>query len=213
MSKLTLVLLFSLVLLTVPATAGVVFDNFTIKSGTIDAWLINTGSVVSDSFILGSNAVVNGVDFGVWLNPGASVSQVDWSIGTVPFGSSFSGTAVVSDKLLFNNAYGFDIDLLTFVLPDLDLAGGQTYYLTLQNTVTSGGGPVYWDESDGANSVAAYVNALQITDTGAGCGNTGLGTNPCSESFDITTPEPSTWMLLGSGILAAFALRRRAVRR
>jgi hypothetical protein len=46
------------------------------------------------------------VQFEVWLIVGDSLSSVDWSIGTKPFGNSLgSGTASPSsEKLLFNNS-------------------------------------------------------------------------------------------------------------
>lgn len=217
MRNFTLVVLLSLLCCVVPASAGVIFDNFTASSGTINGWTINSGYWVSDSFTLGGNAVVNGVDFEVWLpNAGASVSQVDWSIGTAPNGTDVGhNTALAITKSLSANLQGYQLALVTIALPNLDLTAGTTYYLTLQNAVSTSEDGVYWDESDGPKSVAAYESALgKLIDTGdgLGCGDQHAGTNPCSESFDILEPEPSTWTLLASGILAAFALRRRAIR-
>ena len=55
------------ILAAVPASAGpVVFDNYPVN-GTIDAWTINYGFWVSDSFTLASTSTVTGVNFGVWL--------------------------------------------------------------------------------------------------------------------------------------------------
>jgi PEP-CTERM motif len=225
MRRLTFALLCSLLLLTLPATAatvltGNIFHNSPID-GTIDGWSIYGDGSVSDSFTVASGATAYVVNFGAWLNPGDSVSAVKWSIGTTPFGADTgTGTVTASSGMLFNNLYGYDIDKVSFSLADgttltpLNLAPG-TYYLTLQDAASAGLGVVYWDENDGANSTAAYVNSIgQLTSTdGQGCADTGSGSGTCSESFDISTPEPSTLALLCSGILAAFVLRRKAIRR
>jgi hypothetical protein len=228
MRRLTFALLCSLLLLTLPATAatvltGNIFNNSPID-GTIDGWSIYGDGSVSDSFTVASGATAYVVNFGAWLNPGDSVSAISWSIDTTPLGTGLgninlgAGTVTASSGMLFNNLYLYDIDQVSFSLANgttltpLKLAPG-TYYLTLQNAASAGLGVVYWDENDGANSTAAYSNLGLITDTGEGCGDTGSGSGTCSESFAISTPEPSTLALLCSGILAAFVLRRKAVRR
>src|SRR5271165_10767 len=65
------------------------YDNGPIN-GTTDAWTINFGYIVSDSYIArGSN--VNGFSFGVWEFSGDVMTSVDWSITSAENG----GTAPV----------------------------------------------------------------------------------------------------------------------
>jgi len=227
-------LLFSLVLLTIPAAAGTLFDNFPINGG-IDAWRISAGDSVSDSFVLGSGATVTGVNFGLWLPSGTAgtggTASIGWAIGAAHSESSLgSGTATVSVAYIGPDGYGlgdgiFDASFLISG-PKPTLVAGTQYYLTLQDYSDSRGNLGAWDENDGANSHTAWSSALGNSGdfityaSGLGCGSMGVGTGTCSESFqilgDVTTPEPSTWALFGMGIpaiLAAFALRRKAIRR
>ena len=195
-----------LALAAVPAWAD--WDNGPIN-GTTDAWTINFGYIVSDSYISdGSN--VTGFAFGVWEFPGDTLSSVDWSItsqengGTV-FGSGTASGANLADKLISTNQYGYDIDLITVKGLNVAEVKGATYWLNLQNASVPSGDPVYWDEN-----------------SGVGCGGTGcpakasesaLGTIP-SEAFTIssgtgTVPEASSIMLFGSGILGLAGILRR----
>jgi len=87
------------------------------------------------------------------------------------------------------------------------LTNGVTYWLNLQNAAVPSGDPVYWDEN-----------------SGKGCGGSGCPSQAsessvgtiASEDFTITgsggsgtTPEPSSIMLFGSGILGLAGLLRR----
>ena len=224
MNKQTVVrLLLSLTLLTVPAMAGIVFDNFPIN-GTIDGWAINSDSSVSDSFTLGSNATLASADFGLFLtdDPGGA-TFIDYAIGTTPFDNSL-GTGdpqAVLTLLSIPNSL-MDVYDATFVFNSGTALNAGTYYLTLYGFSSFNGVDAYWDENDGSASTNAYATGFgHLVDSGSGCGDTGIGTGTCSESFEISgttqpvggVPEPSTLVLLGSGILAAFALRRKTIYR
>jgi len=195
---LTLASALILLALAVPASAGTLYTNGPIK-GSDDAATINFGFSVSDSFTLLTTSALGGVDFGVWLLPGDTVSSVDWAIGTSAFDNSMGhGKGIVSGTFQFTNAYGYNIYSDSFDLPGLDLAAGS-YYLTLQNA-SAGGDPVYWDENEGPS--AAYQSSG------------GPGIKIDSESFDIrsavvATPEPGTMILLGSFFGLGGLLRRR----
>ena len=166
-------------------------------NGSIDAWTINFGYSVTNSFDISGASTATGVDFGAWYVPGDSFVTVDWMIGTTAYGSEIgSGTAAVSEAFQYTNGFGYDIYVDSFSLPSLGLAPG-TYWLTLQNAVMAGGNPVYWDENDGPSS--AFENA-----EGA------IG----SEYFAIngpasSVPEPASLILIGSGLLFAAVLRRK----
>ena len=187
-----------LALAAIPALADV--NNGPIN-GTTDAWTINFGYVVSDSYVSDGNAT--GFQFGVWEFPGDTMSTVDWSItsqenaGTV-FGS---GTANVTDKYISSNQYGYNIDLITVSGLNVNETKGATYWLNLQNATVPSGDPVYWDENSGKSSASESA----------------VGTIP-SEAFTInssgsstsgSTPEPSSIMLFGSGILGLAGVLRR----
>jgi len=184
------------------------YDNGPLN-GTVDAWTINFGYIVSDTFNAGGS--VNGFSFYVWLFPGDKVTSVDWSItsgensGTT-LGSGTASGSNLTDKFISTNQYSYDIDLISITGLNVATVSGTKYWLNLQNAVSTEGEPVYWDENDGA-----------------GCGGSGCPSSASEsavgtiggESFTIgggssgTTPEPSSIMLFGSGILGLAGLLRR----
>jgi hypothetical protein len=198
----------------IPATAQVLYDNGPIN-GTTDAWTINFGYVIGDSFTLLNNSTVGGFNFGVWETAGDVLTSVYWSITSFPAGGTLYGSGTASGKNLTDqfislNQYGYDIDMITVTGLDLPLSAGPTYWLNLQNAVSTGGNPVYWDENSGTGCKGD--NGM-----GGGCpsqAGDGIGSDP-SESFDINgtsgggTPEPGSFILLLSGILGVIGVLRR----
>ena len=196
-----------LALAAVPAWAN--YDNGPIN-GTTDAWTINFGYIVSDSYV-SDGSTVTGFQIGVWEFPGDTLSSIDWSItsaenGGTTFGSGTASGGNVSDTFISTNQYGYDIDKISVSGLNVHEVSGATYWLNLQNASVPSGDPVYWDEN-----------------SGVGCGGTGcpssasesaVGTIP-GEAFTITgggtgtVPEPSSIMLFGSGILGLAGVLRR----
>ncbi len=194
-----------LALCSIPAWAD--YDNGPIN-GTTDAWTINFGYIVSDTFVAGSSTNIGGFDFGVWEFPGDTMSSVDWSITSGENGGTVygSGTASVTDKFLSTNQYGYNIDLITVSGLNVGLNAG-TYWLNLQNATVPSGDPVYWDENSGVG--CGGKNCPSSASEGA------LGTIP-SEAFTVhggmstnPMPEPSSILLFASGILGLAGVLRR----
>ena len=189
--------LLCLALAVIPASAQVLYSNGPIN-GTTDAWTINFGYVVSDTFTLSAAATTGTIQFGVWEFPGDVMSTVDYTVSSTENGAGVGATANVSDKFISSNQYGYDIDQITFTSGSFALAAG-TYWLNLYNATVPSGDPVYWDENSGPSSASESA----------------VGTIP-SEAFTIngssssgTTPEPSSIMLFGSGILGLAGILRR----
>ncbi len=215
-----MVLLIALCLaLMLPASAQVLYDDGPIN-GTTDAWTINFGFTPSDSFALVNNSTVGGFTFGTWEYPGDVLTSVDWAInqyemsGTL-YGSGTASGSNLTDQFISVNQYGYDIDRITVTGLNVNLTGGNTYWLTLQNAVVPSGDPVYWDENSGAGCGGDDGK-------GGGCpsfaSENDVGTIS-SEAFTIngtsnggTTPEPSSFLLLGSGILGVIGSLRRKLR-
>ena len=66
--RIALLAILCLTLASIPAWAQWSYDNGPIN-GTTDAWTINFGYIVSDTYIAGGNSVTN-FSFGVWEFPG-----------------------------------------------------------------------------------------------------------------------------------------------
>ena len=199
-----LLLLLALCLIAVPAFAQVdLYDNGP-TDGTTDAWTINFGFEMSNSFVLSNAASVNGVTFAAWLFPGDVLESLEVSITSGEFGGTvyFDGLVNVTATGCATNQLGFDVCNETASFLPVAMNAG-TYWLNLQNAIVNTGDPVYWDENGGPS----------------GASNNSVGTMP-SESFTIlgastttsttgTTPEPGTLMMVGSGALGLLGFLRR----
>ena len=195
--------LLCLALAVIPASAQVLYDNGP-ANGSVDAWTVNFGYVVSDTFTVGASTV-GGFDFTVWAYPGDTALTVDWSITSAEFGGTSygSGTASLTSTFISSNQYGYDIDKLSASGLNVALGAG-TYWLNLQNATTSFGDPLFWDENSGPSQASESA----------------VGTI-ASEAFDITslacagadcgppTPEPGSLVLFGTAIVGLAAVRRR----
>ncbi len=192
-----------LCLAVVPAVAQTdLYDNGP-TNGTVDAWTINFGFIVSDTFTLGGASNVTGLNFAAWLFPGDILESAEVSITSSEFGGTtfFDGSVNFTQSGCTTNQLGFSLCNETGSFGPVTLNAGS-YWLNLQNAVVNTGDPVYWDENSGPSSAS----------------ENSVGTIP-SESFTVmggttttttgTTPEPSSIMLFGSGILALAGVLRR----
>jgi hypothetical protein len=198
-SALTLLAIASIALLESPSAQGqVVYSNGPIN-GTIDAWNISMGFLVTDSFTVTTPTALTGVTFGAWVNPGATPVSVDWAIGTSAFASDVSlGNATLTNVLHNHGTLGIsDVYASSFAITGS--VGTGTYWLTLTNAMASDGSYGFWDENDGPSMAQQSFT----------------GPVP-SHAFQITagfaaTPEPDSIALLATSALtgAGFLARRK----
>jgi len=198
-----------LALLSAPAWAQWSYDNGPIN-GTTDAWTINFGYIVSDSFLPNADTSVTDFSFGVWEFPGDSVSSVDWSItasensGAV-YGHGTASGGNLTDKFISTNQYGYNIDLISVTGLDVGVTSGPPFWLNLQNASVPSGDPVFWDENSGAG--------CRSHGCPSSASESAIGTIP-SEAFTISSaiPEPSIILLFGSSAVCLIGMRRRKFR-
>jgi len=165
-----------------------IYDNGPINGNT-DAWSINFGFIVSDTFYVTANQTpITGMSFGAWLFPGDTLESAELSITS----SENGGTSYFDQTVNFTqssgcigNEFGYNVCAFSTTFNGPTLNAG-TYWVNLQNAVTAQGEPVYWDENsgDGCQSTGCPSQAQENT----------VGTIP-SESFTIlgngTTCEPA----------------------
>jgi len=206
--KLRIAFALCLALAAIPAMAGTIYSNGPIN-GTTDAWTINSGFVVSDTFVVsGGNGSVTGLSFGAWAFPGDVLQSVQVSITSSEFGgtSFFSGTVNFTQSGCSSNQYGFNVCTETGAF-NASLGNG-TYWLNLANAVVNDGDPIYWDENSGVGGNGPSSASENSVGTIPSEAFTVLGGSTTTTSSG-TTPEPSSILLFGSGILGLAGVLRR----
>ena len=193
-----------LALAAIPAFAD--YNNGPIN-GNIDAWTIDFGFIVSDTFVA-DNSLVTGFMFGAREFPGDVILSVDWSITSAENGGQVlgSGTAKVTDQFISINSFGYQIDLITATGLHVPTVANTQYWLNLENAVTASGDEAFWDENSGVGCSSPGCPSKASENS--------VGTIP-SEAFTVntagggSTPEPDSFILLGSGVLGLAGMLRR----
>jgi hypothetical protein len=160
-----------------PLDSSDIYDNGP-ANGNTDAWTINFGFIVSDTFTFSSdNTSVTGASFAMWTFPGDTLTSAELSITSGENGgtSYFDLTVNFTQGSCTGNIYGFNIctETTSFTGPTLN-AG--TYWVNLQNASVPSGDPIYWDEISGAGCTSPGCPSLASENS--------IGSIP-SESFTI----------------------------
>jgi hypothetical protein len=203
--------LLALCLAVVPAMAQTVYSNGPINGNT-DAWTINFGFVVSDTFnVTNNNTTISGGTFGMWLFEGDTLTSAELSITS----GEDSGTSYFDQTVSFTqsnctlNSFGFNVctESTTFNGPTLN---SGSYWLNLQNASVPSGDPVYWDENSGPSSASENTIGSIPSESFTVLGSTSTTTTTSTSTSTTTSvPEPSSIMLFGSGILGLAGVLRR----
>ncbi len=210
--RILLAICFGLVM-TVAATAQTVYSNGPIN-GETDAFTINFGFVVSNTFTVSQPSQITGLSFGAWLQPGDILQSVDVSITSQELGGTtyFNQQVNFTQSNCFANNYGFNVCEETTSFNAGNFATG-TFWVNLGNAVVNDGDPIYWDENNGVGCTSPGCPSVASDNS--------VGTIP-SESFTVlgsptnstggSVPEPSSLLLLAGGVVAMGGMLRRKLR-
>ena len=210
---LSLLTILCLMLAANSAMAGTLYDNGP-YNGTIDAWTINFGFTVSNSFQVAANSDITDLHFVYWdASTSDLLTTVEMQIGLAPFGGGSPLTLSGVTNTFLGSSGGYNLYEASYVFAGIPWSGPG--FLTLANACTTSGcdtNEIFWDQNGGVGCGGTHPPG-----GGANCPSTAyenlIGSIP-SEAFTLTgqgtAPEPSSIMLLGSGILGlAGVLRRR----
>ncbi len=214
------------------------YSNGPAYANDTTAWAIGPapaphGPIITNSFYIGAPSTVTAFSFVVWVPNLDTPANVEYVIGTTAFGydiaqgyvslsaSNLSYLWSNSSSLCQPASAGCDVyEVTVTVSPSVLVTTIGTYWLTLDDGATTNDNPLLWDQNDNGGS---FPNG------GAGCTGWNNSGTPCpstaytfinsnltlipSEDPDIighlAAPEPSSILLLGSGILGLGGIWRR----
>jgi hypothetical protein len=200
-----------LLLAVAPAMADTLYSNGP-YNGTTDAWSINFGFSVSDSFTAPGEADIEDLHIVYWdASASDLLTTVDMALGSTSFGGTPQTLTGVTNTFLSTNQYGYLLYQADYSFGNIPWSGAG--YVTLSNAYSTSGcsvsNPIYWDDNSGPST--AYENTIGSIPSEA---FTLTGTTPtCGTNCGPPVPEPSSILLFGSGVLGIVGVLRRKLGR
>jgi hypothetical protein len=166
---------------------------------------------ISDGFIASASGSVSSLDFGIWVPSGTIPTQVSWALGTSAFGNDVSSgfSAALGLTFVTSNGFGYDVYTANVTGMSGNLTSGSAYWLTLGDANDSAFTQFdAWDVNGGPASCDFAVAGVPIGDCGLGLGVEGEAFTLYAQG-QTGTPEPGSFLLLGSGVIGLAGVLRR----
>jgi hypothetical protein len=208
--------------LSTTAFAGTIYSEGAVLSGDNALFIDGNGGPfgqsISDGFVAANGGSGAQVFFGEWVLAGTTPTGVSWAIGnnnftgTITPAAGFGSTLDCLSGTQGCDNFGFDVYISHFSISGTSFTANNTYWLTLTGATDSGNtGFNGWDITSAGAAICNFEVGVIVPGGGLGCGFPG-------ESFTITsgggtTPEPSSILLFGSGILGLAGVLRRKLTR
>ncbi|MGA7459466.1 MAG: choice-of-anchor tandem repeat GloVer-containing protein [Candidatus Korobacteraceae bacterium] len=138
-----------------PPQSDLIYENGPINGNT-DAWNINYGSVISDTFTT-NGTQVTGMTFAAWLYPNDTMYFAEVSITAEPNGGQtyFDQVVTFTQGPCTYNQLGYNICTETSAnFTSLELEPG-TYWVNVQNASITNDDPAFWDENSGVGCMSS----------------------------------------------------------
>ena len=176
---------------------------------------------ISNGFIAALSATPTNLEWGEW-SVGAPTS-FSYELGSAAFGTDIGSGTVTQNAgnsvLLFTNSFGYGIYDVKVPVTSTVMTAGNEYWVSISNaTDANNDGTQAWDIPNGGSGGPATCNFRQSGTNFGDCGLGGesftLGTTCGAGGLDCgpPTPEPSSILLFGSGILGLTGILRRKLR-
>jgi PEP-CTERM motif len=169
---------------------------------------------ISNGFVAAASGTPNTLEWGEW-SVGAPTS-FSYELGSAAFGTDLGSGTVAQNAgnstFLFTNNQGFSVYDVKVGITSLAMTAGNTYWLSISNATGINQDTQGWDIPNGGLGGPATCNFRLSGTNYDDCGSGG-------DSFTLTgstpgtTPEPSSILLFGSGILGLAGVLRRKLTR
>ncbi len=175
---------------------------------------------ISNGFVAQTNGSTADLEWGEWILHGFTPSSFSYELGTSAFtcdnslgvcGGTIAQTTGTggNSTLLSTNGFGYDVYNVHVPIGAFNVTAGSTYWLTISNAMDTAGNnsSEAWDIPNTGLGGPATCDYRQFSPPSQG--GCGLGGESFTLSGGTTTPEPSSMILFGSGILGVAGILRR----